>query len=318
MNCFVMMPFAPDFEDVYAVIKSTVEATTVNVKGRCFRLDESRPAGRITERLVSELRSATMCIADLTGLRPNVKWELGFAMALGKPTIVVTQDGGALPFNIEDMQSVQYDRKHLNSTLAARLRQSVLDTLGASSTKTSAPSMVDVSVSNSLLVEVSQLKLMVADAVSALKANGPTTQSPLRELQPLVGHWLNTESGSHYYSQIVRGELVSPYCYAGNEHLTGVYFGWRRMGAYWFARYRWIEHDLSGFAFLRMDSLETLSGAWWSAEDERHSSHVPPKSAGIAANWIKQADAAPPAWANKFFARVEQEGLASFLAECRA
>jgi hypothetical protein len=31
-----------------------------------------------------------------------------------------------------------------------------------------------------------------------------------------------------------------------------------------------------------------------------------------------QADATPPAWAKKFFTRVEQEGLASFLAECRA
>jgi hypothetical protein len=60
------MRFAADFEDVYAVIKATVESSVGAKKGRCFRLDESRPAGRITDRLLAELRSATICIADLT------------------------------------------------------------------------------------------------------------------------------------------------------------------------------------------------------------------------------------------------------------
>ena len=49
MNCFVIMPFAADFDDVYAVIKATVETAAVDIEGRCFRLDESRPAGRITD-----------------------------------------------------------------------------------------------------------------------------------------------------------------------------------------------------------------------------------------------------------------------------
>lgn len=156
--------------------------------------------------------------------------------------------------------------------------------------------------------------------MSALKGNDAKIQSPLHELQPLVGHWVDTESDSHIYSQIVRGELVSPYCFVGNDQLTGVYFGWRRMGEYWFARYRWIESRPvpSGFSFLRMDSLEVLSGAWWSAAEERRGLRVPPKNAGVPSNWVKQADATPTAWAKKFFARVEQEGLASFLAECRA
>ena len=42
MNCFVIMPFAEDFDDVYGVIKQAVESATAN-NGRCFRLDEARP-----------------------------------------------------------------------------------------------------------------------------------------------------------------------------------------------------------------------------------------------------------------------------------
>jgi hypothetical protein len=92
----------------------------------------------------------------------------------------------------------------------------------------------------------------------------------------------------------VRGELVSPYCYGDNNELTGVYFGWRRAGEYWFARYQWVHADLSGFSFLRMDSLETMSGAWWLSEQELSSADIPPKRAGISVNWIKQPGTSAP------------------------
>jgi hypothetical protein len=315
MNCFVIMPFAADFDDVYAAIKATVEGTAHETKGRCFRLDESRPAGRITDRLLSELRSATVCIADLTDNKPNVMWELGFAMALEKPTIIVTQSAASVPFDIKDMQSIEYSRNRLSATLAAPLRQSLLDTLGALSTRAAASGNGDATNMGTLLNELSKLKAIVAEAVSTWKADEPFARAPQRELQPLVGNWFNTESGSHLYSRVVRGELVSPYCYGANNDLTGVYFGWRRTGEYWFARYQWIHSDLSGFSFLRMSSLETMNGAWWSSEQELSSGDAPPRSAGVPANWIKQTEAPIPLWAEEFFIKVEREGLASLLAK---
>ena len=93
---------------------------------RCFRLNESRPAGRITDRLLQEIRSGSLCIADLTGGKPNVMWEVGYAMALGKPTIIITQDKGEMPFDIRDMETLQYDRRHLNETLGNPLKRAVI------------------------------------------------------------------------------------------------------------------------------------------------------------------------------------------------
>jgi nucleoside 2-deoxyribosyltransferase len=84
--------FSPEFDDVYAVIKQTVESSTNTNNGRCFRRDETRQAGRITDRLLSELRAAIFCVADIAGNKPNVMWEIGFAMALAKPIIIVTQN----------------------------------------------------------------------------------------------------------------------------------------------------------------------------------------------------------------------------------
>ena len=181
MNCFVIMPFAAEFDDVYALIKSTVESVAAgDTPGRCFRLDESRPAGRITDRLLGELRSASICVADLTDTKPNVMWELGFAMALGKPAVIVTQNLQSLPFDIKDMQSIEYDRNRLNATLQAPLRQSMLDTLGAMAAGTgpSKDDQRDVAL-GALLTEVSELKGMVGDIVRTWKGNEPKDlQSP--------------------------------------------------------------------------------------------------------------------------------------------
>lgn len=307
------MPFAAEFDDVYALIKSTVESVAAGgTQGRCFRLDESRPAGRITDRLLGELRSASICVADLTDTKPNVMWELGFAMALGKPAVILTQNLRSLPFDIKDMQSIEYDRNRLNATLQAPLRQSLLDTLGAMAIGPSKDDQRDVAL-GALLTEVAELKGMVGDIVRTWKGSeSQDLQSPA-ELQALVGHWFNTESQSHVYLRQVRGELVAPYCFGGDDNLTGVYFGWQRTGDYWFARYTWLEADLSGFSFLRMESVDRMKGAWWSSEYERARPDKPPRSAGVPANWIRKTGGDAPRWAEEFFEKVQREGLASIL-----
>jgi nucleoside 2-deoxyribosyltransferase len=93
MNCFVIMPFASEFDDVYDAVKTAIE-DAVEEPGSCARVDESRPAGRITDRLIRELRSASFCVADITHEKPNVMWELGYAMALHKPTIANAKSRG--------------------------------------------------------------------------------------------------------------------------------------------------------------------------------------------------------------------------------
>jgi hypothetical protein len=38
MNCFVIMPFADEFDDVYATIKNAFQSALGSSGGRCFRL----------------------------------------------------------------------------------------------------------------------------------------------------------------------------------------------------------------------------------------------------------------------------------------
>ena len=172
MNCFVIMPFSRDFDDVYASIKSTVERALAGNSGRCHRLDESRPAGRITDRLLVELRAASFCIADLTGSKPNVMWEVGYAMAMAKPTVIITQSLQDLPFDLKDMQTLQYDRNHLAGSLSKPLHQMVVDTLATGGSEAQTPVAARDEVISELRGQVTELKSIVSQAVTFWNPSG--------------------------------------------------------------------------------------------------------------------------------------------------
>jgi hypothetical protein len=80
-RCFVIMPFAPELDFVYQVIKETVEQHGA----KCERGDE---------RLVSEpidvkdhIASADLVIIDFTDRNPNFYFEAGMAVGLRKTLI---------------------------------------------------------------------------------------------------------------------------------------------------------------------------------------------------------------------------------------
>jgi hypothetical protein len=326
MNCFVIMPFAPEFDDVYVAIKEGVTRAISSQGCRCFRLDESRPAGRITDRLLQELRAASFCIADLTGNRANVMWEVGYAMALGCPTIILTQALSDLPFDIRDMQSLQYDRGKLSITLAAPLRRMIIDTISAHRPQEKKKQDDDKLVGQ-LLDEVADLKSMVAQAVRSWNppaASATSTKVARSALSTLEGAWINPETGSHLYADVVRGNLLVPYCYGGNTKLDGVYYDWRSVGEYWFARFAWLMAAPAGFTFLKQESIDILRGAWWgngiawwSDDTESDEPAAPPQKAGVPATWRRSPGAKFPPWAIRFFQSVHLKGLPSRLTTLR-
>jgi hypothetical protein len=129
LRCFVLMPFAQSFGDVYAAIRTAIEKSVPGEQVDCRRLDEVTPAGRITDRLVRELNEAAIVVADLTGNNPNVMWEAGYAMALRKPLLVITQDLSQMPFDLKDMLAIKYDRESLTDSLIEPLGKAFKDTL---------------------------------------------------------------------------------------------------------------------------------------------------------------------------------------------
>ncbi|MBI5945906.1 MAG: nucleoside 2-deoxyribosyltransferase [Chloroflexi bacterium] len=315
MNCFVIMPFAKEFDDVYATIKTSVEAVIAPQGGKCFRLDDARPAGSITNRLLQEIQSATICVADVTGNIPNVMWEVGYAMALGKPIILITQKISELPFDIKDMQSLPYERSQLSRTLGTPLQKMVLDTVQLSKTSSSSTNhpQEQNELVGTLMIEIQELKSMVASVVKVWEPSASTQTTP-HELSVLEGAWFNKESNTHFYAKIVNGELIGPYCYNGeNDSITAVYYNWRRIGEYWFANFAWISGAFTGFAFLKQENLDRFSGAWWTDDNIDTIPDAPPSHAGVPMIWERKKNEKSPSWVVEFFDEVNKNGLQSFL-----
>jgi nucleoside 2-deoxyribosyltransferase len=112
---FIMMSFASEFDDVYATVKDSIAAVDESLK--VVRLDEIRAAGSITDDMIAEIRESTLCLADVTNANPNVMWEVGFATALGKPVVAISQETDKLPFDIKDVRTLRYNRASLAKTL---------------------------------------------------------------------------------------------------------------------------------------------------------------------------------------------------------
>lgn len=129
VKCLTIMPFAKGFDDVYEMIRTAVEDSVEGEAIECSRLDEILAPGRITDDLLQALDKSVLYVADATGLNANVMWEMGYAMALRKPLIMITQDVGTLPFDLRDYRSVRYKRNALAATLLRPLKEAVRATL---------------------------------------------------------------------------------------------------------------------------------------------------------------------------------------------
>lgn len=69
----------------------------------CDRVSHMTTDGRINEEIRNALGHSAFIIVDLTDLKNNVMYELGYAEGLGKSLIVTAAEGTNLPFDINDL-----------------------------------------------------------------------------------------------------------------------------------------------------------------------------------------------------------------------
>jgi hypothetical protein len=105
-KAFVVMKFAEPYDTFYReVIQNQAEAAGFEV----VRIDEKAGPGVIFQDIQREIEQAEIVIAEISPVNPNVFYELGYAHALGKPTILLAQRGVELPFDIKSYRVVFYN-----------------------------------------------------------------------------------------------------------------------------------------------------------------------------------------------------------------
>jgi hypothetical protein len=105
-KAFVVMQFAEPYDTFYRqVIQNQAEAAGYEV----VRIDEKAGPGIIFQDIQREIEQADIIIAEITPANRNVFYELGYAHALGKPTILLPQRDAKLPFDIQSFRVVFYN-----------------------------------------------------------------------------------------------------------------------------------------------------------------------------------------------------------------
>ncbi len=105
-KAFVIMPFAPDFDEIYNLF--IADALTEG-GFEVFRADDIRSQQNILQDIVAAIATSNLIIADLTDSNPNVYYELGIAHALRKPVILLTQNLDELPFDLRSYRVIAYN-----------------------------------------------------------------------------------------------------------------------------------------------------------------------------------------------------------------
>lgn len=129
-TAFIVMQFSPPYNEVYSdVIKQLCEECRIDA----VRADEIYGPGIIIKDVIDRIAKSQVVIADISPTNPNVYFEVGYALALGKPIILLAQRRGPespLPFDLSAFRVLFYDdsiggklklesglRKHLKEIL---------------------------------------------------------------------------------------------------------------------------------------------------------------------------------------------------------
>jgi hypothetical protein len=105
---FVLMPFSSDFDDIYQL---GIKPACNNAGAYAERIDDQLFQESILDRVYNQISKADIILADMTGRNPNVFYEVGYAHALGKSVILLTQNKTDIPFDLLHYPHIIYGGK---------------------------------------------------------------------------------------------------------------------------------------------------------------------------------------------------------------
>ena len=128
-EAFVIMQFGEHYD---ALFKDVIKPIAHEMGLKAYRADDVYKPGIILQDIIRGIVEAEIVIAEITPSNPNVFYELGYAHALGKTTILLAERGKELPFDISSYRCIFYNNtirgkndveKHLRKHLSSILRE---------------------------------------------------------------------------------------------------------------------------------------------------------------------------------------------------
>jgi hypothetical protein len=105
LRLFLAIPYAPEFMWIRDSIATACREHQVELRS----VDEVvRPGGEIISAIHAEIEEADLGAAVISGMNPNVLYELGRLHQASKPTIILVDRDEPVPFNIRTFSRIEY------------------------------------------------------------------------------------------------------------------------------------------------------------------------------------------------------------------
>ena len=114
-KAFLAMPFREDYRWIHNAIAAACREIGIDL----IRVDEQTvPGSNIITGMHQFIHESTFAFVVISGLNPNVLYELGLLHSLSKPTVILADRGTVetLPFDLKSMMVVRYDADAKNET----------------------------------------------------------------------------------------------------------------------------------------------------------------------------------------------------------
>lgn len=99
-TCFLAAPHTAEFAGIRRLTQDVLASYDIELV--------TAADGPAADTVIDGLTRADMVIADVTGLHPNVLFELGIGFGLQKPLLIVSRSGQDLPSDISVFTVVFY------------------------------------------------------------------------------------------------------------------------------------------------------------------------------------------------------------------
>ena len=113
-TALLLLPFDEAHEHLRRFLSRELESQGVRV----LTLDRMlTPGARRANAIAEGIREAGLIVADVTNANPNVMYELGYAHALKKPTIILCESEASrfVPSDLSSFLYLTYDKRHLEA-----------------------------------------------------------------------------------------------------------------------------------------------------------------------------------------------------------
>jgi hypothetical protein len=206
-ECFVISPIGAEGSAERArsdgVLKFIIAKAAEELGLTAVRGDQLADPGQITLQVIDHILGARAAVADLTGLNPNVFYELAVRHTARLPIALIAEKDCKLPFDIAQMRTIFFDSHDLasadqcRSAIAAQLRQAItggavdspiatsIDVRALASGSTADRNIAEIVTT---IDDIAKTQRSIAAMVQRLDPRTPETDFLNQEFMELVNH----------------------------------------------------------------------------------------------------------------------------------